>query len=61
MYYTEYGVILTIEELCEILIIGKNTAYRLLKAGAIKGFLEAGRWKIPREAVERYIKTRAGL
>ena len=31
-----YKDILSVEDLCEILSIGKNTAYRLLKAEEIK-------------------------
>lgn len=33
-----YNELITIEELCEILVIGKNTAYRLLKAKEIPAF-----------------------
>ena len=30
--------LMTLEELCEALMIGKNAAYRLLKEGKIKAF-----------------------
>lgn len=33
-----YEYLITIEELCEMLSIGKNTAYRLLKTNQIKAF-----------------------
>ena len=53
--YGEIGEILTIEELMELLYIGKNTAYQLLKSGEIKAFKIGKVWKIPRESVNEYI------
>ena len=52
----QYHYILTIEELCEILKIGRNRAYELLESGTIKGFRLGKPWKIPRIAVENYLK-----
>ncbi len=52
----QYHDILTIEELCEILKIGRNRAYELLESGPIKGFRLGKPWKIPRIAVENYLK-----
>lgn len=34
----QYEDILTIEELCEALVIGKNLAYRLLMENKVKAF-----------------------
>lgn len=56
-----YGDLLTVEELCEALLIGKNTAYEILNSGQLRAFREGSRWKIPRESVALYIKKRAGL
>ena len=53
--YDEIGEILTIEELMELLYIGKNTAYKLLKSGEIKAFRIGKVWKIPRESLNEYI------
>lgn len=50
-----YDDILTIAELCEILMIGRNRAYELLKTGELKGFQIGRTWKIPKKAVEEYI------
>ena len=47
--------LITIEELCEELIIGKNTAYKLLTSGELKGFRIGRMWKIPRESLNRYL------
>lgn len=53
--------LITVDELCEILMIGKNMAYKILNSGEIHAFKEGTHWKIPREAVAQYIRTRAGL
>lgn len=47
--------IITVQELMELLYIGKNAAYQLLKDGEIRAFRIGNAWKIPRGAVERYI------
>lgn len=57
----QYHDILTIEELCEILKIGRNRAYELLESGTIKGFCLGKPWKIPRIAVENYLKQQSGI
>ena len=50
-----YNDILTVRELCEILLIGKNTAYKLLKSGEIK-YVKIGHvYKIPKKYVKEYI------
>lgn len=53
--------ILTIRELCSILMIGRNRAYELLSAGAIKAFRIGRVWKIPKESVREYILSQSGL
>jgi len=60
MYEDFEHEILTVEELMELLYIGKNTAYRLLKSGEIRAFRIGRVWKIPREAVTDYIVRMAG-
>lgn len=53
--------LLNVEELCEVLMIGKNSAYELLSGGELKAFREGTRWKIPKVSIELYIRRRAGL
>ena len=48
--------IMTVNELCETLLIGKNTAYKLLISGELKGFRIGRIWKIPRDSLNEYIK-----
>lgn len=57
---TEYSDILTIDELCGVLLIGKNAAYKLLESGSLKGFRMGRSWKISKVAVEDYILKRSG-
>ena len=51
----KYNDILTVEELCEVLRIGKNTAYKLLKSGEIKSIKIGSTYKIPKRAVIHYL------
>lgn len=55
MHNTETTTIITIEELCEQLMIGRNIAYKLLGSGKIKAFRIGKTWKIPQQSVSDYI------
>ena len=57
----EFDDLLTVDEVCEILRIGHNTIYTLLKEGKLKGFRCGRIWKIPKLAVEKYIMESAGI
>ena len=50
--------ILTRDEVMEILKIGRNTFYRLLQDGSIKGYKEGNRYKILASSVYKYIENR---
>lgn len=54
-----YKDILSVEDLCEILSIGKNTAYRLLKSGEIKAIRIGKVYKIPKENLIKYIASKS--
>ena len=47
--------IVNLDELCEQLSIGKNTAYDLLRSGQIKAFRIKRIWKIPQASINEYI------
>lgn len=49
--------IITIDEMCEILNIGKNTAYRLLANQEIQAFKIGRLWKIPKSSILAYIQN----
>lgn len=52
------NIILTREEVMEVLKIGRSTFYKLLHEGEIKGFKEGNRYKVPSTSVEEYISRR---
>ena len=41
-----YSDLITVDELCDMLAIGKNTAYNLLNTQKIKAFRIGRTWKI---------------
>lgn len=48
-------VVLTAAEVMDILEVGKNTVYRLLNTGAIKGFRMGRSWRISLSALQNFI------
>lgn len=56
-----YDDILTTEEACEALRVGKNTLYELLQSKAVKGYRNGRVWRIPKQGVIEYIRTQANL
>lgn len=56
--FNEYCDIVTVEELCEMLRIGRNKAYELLRTGQIKAFQSGRLWIIPKEAVVEFVRKR---
>ena len=57
MFQDTYNEMISLEDLCEMLTIGKSTAYHLLKTKQIKAFKIGRIWKIPRESVSEYIQV----
>ena len=56
-----YDDLLTAEEACEVLKIGKNKLYALLAAKELKAYRNGRVWRIPRLAMEAYIRAQANL
>ena len=56
-----YDDILSVEEACEALKVGHNAIYELLNSGKLKAYKNGRIWKIPKEAVRRYILENAKL
>ena len=50
--------LLSVEELCSTLNIGRNTAYRLLQNGDIPAFRVGRKWKITKEALEQHVSLK---
>lgn len=59
MFQDSYGDMISLDELCEMLAIGKNTAYHLLKTDQIHAFKIGRIWKIPRESVSKYVLSQS--
>lgn len=53
--FEDYDEIITVEDLMNILIIGKNRAHQLLNSGEVNSFKIGRIHKIPKIAVEEYI------
>lgn len=59
--YNETTDLISIEELCSILLIGRNKAYELLNNKKIKAFRIGKTWKIPRLSVDEFILLESGF
>ena len=59
--FSEYDDLLTAEEACALLKVGHNAIYVLLNSGKLKGFRVGRVWKIPKAALEEYIRDNAKL
>ena len=57
MYNTEASL-MTLDELCEMLMIGRSTAYQLMKSGDLGAFRIGRIWKIPKAGVLEYLHER---
>ena len=53
--------LLQVEDVMSLLNIGKNSTYRLLESGELRGFKIGRVWKIPQFALNEYVQeqTRA--
>lgn len=59
--FNQYDDLVTVEELTEMLNIGKNSAYKLLSSGKLKAFRINRVWKIPRQSVTEYVCTKSKI
>ncbi|MEN6413425.1 MAG: helix-turn-helix domain-containing protein [Veillonellales bacterium] len=59
--FEQYNDVVTVEELCEMLSIGKNAAYSLLSSGKVKAFRYRRVWKIPKQGVVEYVLRESKL
>lgn len=59
--FETYDDIMTITEVAEALKIGNSQAYRIVRAGHLKGFKEGKDWKVPKSALIEYIYEKSGI
>lgn len=57
----DYPEIITVEDLLDILSVGKNSAYRLLRSGEIKSIKIGHTYRIPILSVKEYILSKARM
>lgn len=53
----EYKDVITVNELCAILRIGKNSAYRLLQNGEIRSRRLRSKYLIPKNVIIDYLQS----
>ncbi len=56
-----YTELLTVDDLCDLLGCGYNTAYKLLGKKQIPSFKLGKNWRIPRQGVEKFILEQSGI
>ena len=59
MTYTHYDqlpLVLSVDDLTEILGIGRNTAYDLIRCGKIKSFRIGHQIRVPKDSLLDYLK-----
>lgn len=56
-----YDDLLTVEEACEALKIGKNALYKLLDTQELKAFRNGRVWRIPKQAVIEFVLAQSKL
>lgn len=54
-----YGPVLKVNDVSEILGLGLSSVYDLLRTGELEGFLMKGKWFIPRESISRFLSKNA--
>ena len=58
MYEYYEKELLTVDEVTEILCLGKNTVYDLLRSGELKGIRFGRAWRIPIESIKAMIEEK---
>ena len=59
--FEQYDDILSTEEACAALRIGKNALYDLLLKKELKGFRNGRIWRLPKSALEEFVRRQANL
>ena len=60
VFFQSYPDIVTHGDLCEMLHISRNSAYRLLKSGQIKHIQMGKKYLIPKANISKYICNKLG-
>jgi len=57
IFYDDIPLIMTVEDLMPILLIGRNTAYDLVRSGEIKSIRVGRQIRIPRDALIAFLEN----
>ena len=55
--YDDIPLVMTVEDLMPILLIGRNTAYELVRSGEIKSIRVGRQIRIPRDALIAFLES----
>ena len=55
--FNNYYDMVTIEEMCEMLRIGRSKAYEFLRTGEVEGFKKGRVWMIPKQAIIDFVEN----
>ncbi len=55
--FKNFSDLLTVDELMQLLGIGKSSAYKLLRSGKIRAFQLNGKWRIKKQSVISFINS----
>lgn len=56
--FEDLPLVLRVDDLMEVLSIGRNTAYELIRSGKIRSVRIGTNYRIPRDALVEYLKQR---
>ncbi|HDR7661450.1 helix-turn-helix domain-containing protein [Bacillus wiedmannii] len=59
--FQRYDDVVTIEDLMEMLDIGRNKAYELLQSGQIKSFKVGKSYRIPKICIQNYVLAKVQI
>ncbi|MEB4818887.1 helix-turn-helix domain-containing protein [Bacillus thuringiensis] len=59
--FDAYDDVVPIEDLMEMLDIGRNKAYELLKSGQIKSFKIGKSYRIPKMCIQNYVLAKVQI
>jgi len=56
-----YADVVTVKELCQMLKLGRNTAYTLVKSGELASVKIGARYLIPKVYIVAYLQRQSGM
>ncbi|WP_195571761.1 helix-turn-helix domain-containing protein [Paenibacillus sp. 1001270B_150601_E10] len=59
--FTDYDDVITLSDMMELLAIGRNKAYDLLRSGQIKSFKIGKAYRIPKAAIKDFVLSQSKM